>query len=148
MRRRFGLVLCGLFLAGCGSTVADNPPRPPFPNSVSTLASRSIGAGATAATGSEPVTTPTTVDLAALAGQFGCDGYTVQPVAPLTTAYATCTLAGSEVQLYAFASPDMAAAFIESLQGLGVTADQLVAGDGYLIAPNDVSQLPAIQAAV
>jgi hypothetical protein len=100
------------------------------------------------ATEAESATTPAAVDLAALAAQFGCDAYTVQQASPLTTSYATCTLAGSEVQLYGFASPDMSAAFIESLTEFGVTADQMVAGDGYVIAPNDPSQVPAIQAAL
>jgi hypothetical protein len=67
---------------------------------------------------------------------------------PLTTAYATCALHGQRVQLYAFAAPSMAKAFLDSVKGYGVTADKLVQGDGWMVAPTDPTQLPAIRAAL
>jgi len=119
MRRRYGLVLVGLLLAGCGSTAvpAGSVSAPAVASSAPAAASvastppvvvvSAATAAATAAAGAVGE-----VDLAALATRFGCDGYTVQPAAPLTTTYATCTLAGSRVQLYGFASADMAGAFL------------------------------------
>jgi hypothetical protein len=192
MRARFGLLFVPLLLAGCSPTVV-NPPRPPFPSSVSTLAANSAGAttagdpntevspaetagdpgaevtpadtagdpgaevtppdtaGDTGAQVAPAATDPATAagaDLAALATQFGCEGFAAQPAAPNTTSYGTCNLGGTEVQLYGFASPELSAAFLDSVQGSGITADQMVAGDGYLIAPKDLSQLPTIAAAV
>ena len=154
MRRRYGLVLAGLLLAGCGSTAvpAGSVSAPPVASSAPAAASVAstppvvVSAATAAATSAAGAVGE--VDLAALATRFGCDGYTVQPAAPLTTTYATCTLAGSRVQLYGFASADMAGAFLDSVKGFGVTADQMAVGDGYLIAPTDPARLAAIRAAL
>lgn len=84
-------------------------------------------------------------DLPALAARIGAVDFTSQPVAPLTTAYATATINGQLVQLYAFASNDMRDAFVTSVVGFGITAADFIVGDQYLIAPHDATQLPAMR---
>ena len=155
MKHKFGVVLVAMLLAGCSST-STPAAAPATPATVASEAARVASAPTTTASSevssvaSNPTAAaiPAAVDLAAVADKIGCGGYAVQPAAPMTTTYATCMKSGSRVQLYAFASPEMSAAFLESVKAYGVTAATVAIGDGFMVAPKDPSQLPAIRSAV
>lgn len=89
----------------------------------------------------------TGVDLGAIAATFGCTDYADQPAMPLTSGYAECLLGEDPVQLYAFATDEDQGAFIEQLAGLGMSVDQFVQGQRYLVIPAP-TQLETVRAAL
>ncbi|MEP6562556.1 MAG: hypothetical protein ABJD68_15955 [Nakamurella sp.] len=98
--------------------------------------------------GGAPTVAPGTgVDLAAVAATFGCTDYAQQLAMPGSTSYGECVLAGGPVQLYAFATDEDQGVFIEQLVGEGMTVDQLVQGERFIVIPGP-AQLANVRAAL
>jgi hypothetical protein len=98
--------------------------------------------------GTVPLLDPgTAVDLESLAAAFGCTDYLEQPALPESASYGECLLGEEPVQLYGFSTNEQQGAFIEQVVGEGLTVDQLVQGQLYIVIPGP-AQLETVRAAL
>lgn len=136
------LALSALLLAGCSS------PAP------AASEASSASAAPEASTPDAPVAdeveveeAPAAETLSTVAERVGVTGFAESSeMAPGASAWGKGQLDGSDVRIYEFADTDARDAFATSFESLGVTADDMVAHDLFLIAPNDTAQIDTIKA--
>ncbi|SDH55521.1 hypothetical protein [Microbacterium sp. 77mftsu3.1] len=136
------LALSALLLAGCSSPspAATKPGaanEPPAANTPSPQPENE----------SPAAQEPAAKSLTTIAERVGVTGFAESSeMAPGASAWGKGQLDGSDVRIYEFADTDARDAFATSFESLGVTADDMVAHDLFLIAPNDTAQIDTIKA--